>query len=100
MAEHAAKRELLIALINAERVRTFRAAGVWFEAVKTDAWALKNGDDFPWPAGWPGDWAWPPATFWVALDQAHDVATFREQLRSIRARNRADDWEQFLAPTH
>jgi len=100
VAEHAAKRELLLKLVNSERVRTFRAAGVWSEAVKTDAWALKNGDDFPWPADWPGDWPWPPASFSTALEKVFGVTAFREQLRAVKATNRADDWERFLGPTH
>jgi len=99
VAEHAAKRELLMRLVNAERVRTIRTAGTWSEAVTTDAWALKASDDFPWPEGWPGDWPWPPSTFSTPLEQAHDVAAFREQLRSIGARNRDDHWQRFLMPT-
>jgi hypothetical protein len=97
---NAEKRELLLKLVNSERVRTFRAAGVWPEAVKSDQWVLKRSDDFPWPAGWPGDWLWPPTIFSTALEQAHDVTALREQLRLIRATNRPDDWERFLAPTH
>jgi hypothetical protein len=100
IAEHAAKRALLVALVNNERVRTIRAAGVWSEAVKTDAWALMSSDDFPWLEGWPGDWPWPPATFSTALEQAFDVTAFREQLLAVRARNRADRWEDFLGPTY
>jgi hypothetical protein len=96
----AEKRELLRRLVNAERVRAFRAAGVWREAVKTTAWALKNSDDFPWPEGWPGDWAWPATTFSTTLGQAHDVTAFREQLRAVKATNRGDDdWEKFLGLT-
>jgi hypothetical protein len=100
VAEHAAKRALLLKLVNSERVRTFRAAGVWSEAVRTDAWALKTSDDFPWPAGWPGDWPWPPASFSTALENVFGVTAFKEQLRAVKATNRADDWERFLGPTH
>jgi hypothetical protein len=98
---NAEKRELLLRLVNAERVRALRASGNWPEAVKGgDQWALKRSDDFSWPDGWPGDWPWPCKTFSTALEQVHDVTTFREQLRSVRARNRADDWELFFGPTH
>jgi hypothetical protein len=100
VAEHAAKRQLLVALINAERVRAFRAAGMWSEAVKADQWALRLGDDFAWPEGWPGSWQWPPATFVGALQDPQNVTEFTRQLLAIRATNRADDWEKFPDPTY
>jgi hypothetical protein len=53
---NADKRALLLNLVNAERSRALRDAGVWPEAVKTDAWTLRSSHDFPWPEGWPGDW--------------------------------------------
>ena len=100
VAEHAAKRRLLIALVNSVRTRSFRTAGTWREAVKTDAWALTNADAFDWPKGWPGDWVWPLATFSALLEQDHDVTAFRELLLSIRATNRDDRWEDYLGPTY
>jgi hypothetical protein len=98
-ATNAEKRELLRKLVNSERVRSFRAAGVWSEAVKTDGWVLRNSDTFDWPLGWPGQWAWPAVIFSAVLEQSRDVTAFREQLRAIRATNRPDDWERFLAST-
>jgi hypothetical protein len=97
---NAEKRVLLLKLVNAERISAIRASGNWPEAVKTDQWALKNGDTFDWPLGWPGEWPWPPATFSAALEQGHDVTAFREQLRAIRATNRLDAWEKFIESTH
>jgi hypothetical protein len=96
IAEHAAKRELLVALVNSERLRSFREAGVWPEVVKTDEWALKTSDDFPWAPGWPGDWVWPPASFAAPLGRGSDVAAFRQQLLGIKARDRDDRWEDLL----
>jgi hypothetical protein len=100
IAQDAAKRILVRNLVNAERTRAIRASGNWPEAVKTTAWALTSVDTFEWPTGWPGDWSWPLASFSVLLEQAFDVTTFRELLLSIRASNRPDDWEKFLAPTY
>jgi hypothetical protein len=96
---NAEKRELLLRLVNAERVRALRASGNWPEAVKSDQWVLRRSDDFAWPESWPGTWQWPPSTFSTALEQSRDVTAFREQLRAIRATNRADGWERFLAST-
>jgi hypothetical protein len=95
---HQSKRQLLINLVNAERVAVFRSAGVWPKVVKTDAWAVTLGDDLPWPAGWPGDWTWPPGAFAAELEHAdrEHNETFRTQLRAITAKNRLDDWERLL----
>jgi hypothetical protein len=93
---NADKHALLVALVNAERSRAIRAADCWSKAKETDVWALRSSDDFPWPEGWPGDWEWPATSFAAELEQASDVTAFREKLRSIRARNRDDNWERFL----
>jgi hypothetical protein len=70
-------RALLLNLINAERNRALRAAGVWPEVKETDAWALRSGDDFEAPLGWFSDsWSWPVTSFAAQLEQASDVTAF------------------------
>ena len=94
------KREVLLNLVNSERVSELRDAGVWSEVAKTDQqWALKWEDSFDWPdKDWPGQWAWPVSTMVLSLEQLSDIVLFRQALRSVRARNRVDDWERFLEP--
>jgi len=91
------KRELLCHLVNSQRSRTFRQAQCWHGVIASgDDWALKPSDEFPWPEGWPGDWAWPPSSFAAKLE--HELpATFRDALLSIRATNRPDRWDDFLS---
>jgi hypothetical protein len=95
-----AKRQLVINLVNSVRSRLYREAGVWPVVVASGSdWGLQWEDDFPWPSEWPGDWAWPATGFNAKLQ--HGVSqSFLVELRSIRARNRADDWEKFLTPTN
>ena len=94
----AGKRDLLLARVNSERRRVLIEAGCWPAA---DGWALSPGDDVPWPEGWPGSWAWPPPDSGVRLDAAKlhprsEAAreAWRALLRSVRARNRVDDWDR------
>jgi hypothetical protein len=104
VAEHVAKRRLLIELINSERQRHIRAAGRWPAIVSSDAeWAISPSDDFEPPSGWfDSSWSWPVAAFAAQLERSCDPAAaeaneaFRLQLRSIRATNRRDDWERLL----
>jgi hypothetical protein len=93
------KRCLLCALVNAERIRVLRAAGVWPAAVESgDDWSLKPADSFDWLPGWPGGWPFPPPSFATEFGYVDDTRNeaFRAALRSIRATNRPDQWEDFL----
>ena len=94
----AGKRDLLLALVNGERRRVLRDAGCGPGAA---GWALSSADDVEWPEGWPGSWAWPPPDFGLRLDAAKlhprsegDREAWRAALRSVRARNRVDDWDR------
>ena len=96
----AQKRALLVALVNAERIRALRAAGTWNDVVARGApWSLESTDTFDWGnSQWLGDWAWPAASFAVGLEQASHERTeaFRQQLLGIKATNRDDRWEDLL----
>jgi hypothetical protein len=78
-ASHQAKRELLVALINAERRRAMREKGQWPPPVGT-RWALSVADDFAQPAGWPGTWPWPPPNIAENLEKEADVEWFRDAI--------------------
>jgi hypothetical protein len=95
-ATHEEKRRLLLNLINAERVQALRRAGTW-NTVLNQQWALESSDQFDWPEGWPGLWQWPVNSFSNQLSKGSNVDAFRRELLSIRAKNRPDDWERFLA---
>jgi len=69
--DNSAKRQLLIALVNAQRSRRLRATGEWNQTVQSRAnWTVKDNADLHWPAGWPGTWKWPPDHFSSALQNA------------------------------
>jgi len=99
---HAQKYELLIRLINGERSRALRAAGVWpLVIARGDPWSIETTDEFDWPnTQWPGSWAWPVIDLAAILERASRDPTgneaFRAQLLAVRAKNRVDDWERLL----
>jgi hypothetical protein len=100
-ADHESKKQLLISLCNAERIRHLRQAGAWHRVVeRNEPWFLKVEDDVTVPPGWFDSWQWPPPAVFAAEFERHtDVAAFREQLISTRARNRSDLFETLLAET-
>jgi hypothetical protein len=69
--DNSAKRQLLIALVNAQRARKLRLSAQWNQTVQSRAdWTLKDTDQLQWPNGWPGTWKWPPDHFSNALQNA------------------------------
>jgi hypothetical protein len=103
---HQAKRALACRLVNAERKRLLVHVGRWHAAINQQ-WALTLADDFPWPNdSWPDGVEWPVKNFARELSIAiarpeaellERQALFRAQLRDVKARNRADPFEELLA---
>lgn len=81
-----AKRELLVAAVNAARRQTLVAEKQWPQ--RDRQWWLETADKFDWPEGWPGMWQWPPAT--IAPAYQRKGAHAGESLRTVRATNRDD----------
>jgi len=59
------------------------------------SWALRIDDQLEMPRHW-FTGQWPPASISASLEAHVDAATFKEQLRSIRARGRDDPFEVLL----
>lgn len=103
----AVKRELLLALVNAERRRSLIECGSWPPSAA--GWSLSLADAVEWPEGWPGSWQWPPGDFGERLDAAKlrppaerqaDREAFRSKLRAVRATNRVDAWQAGVGAEH
>jgi hypothetical protein len=101
VAEHEAKRRLLINLANSRRIAALRKAGTWARVVESnEPWALEAGDTIDWPnSQWPGTWPWPPASFAAELEHADPerIAAFKQELLNIRTTNRVDRFDEILA---
>jgi hypothetical protein len=87
------KRELLVRLCNAERVRLLCEAQRW-PPPRGAQWQLTSSDDLPWPPNWPGSWVWPPDSLASTYDRPSEV--IRASFGAIRARNREDEFDAIL----
>jgi len=86
------KRELLCNLINSARRMALYRAKCW-PPPRDVQWFVTLADNIPLPGSWVG-MVWPPVI--TSPSYRRDAERFHEELRSMRASNRDDDWEKLL----